>query len=50
MATKATAVKKDLNWFALGLTKIGNYLYMLAEDHKGSMVVYILQLCGITKT
>ena len=35
MATKATAVKKDLNWFALGLTKIGNYLYMLAEDHKG---------------
>ena len=26
MATKATAVKKDLNWFALGLTKIGNYL------------------------
>ena len=23
MATKATAVKKDLNWFALGLTKIG---------------------------
>ena len=32
---KATAVKKDLNWFALGLTKIGNYLYMLAEDHKG---------------
>lgn len=35
MATKATAVKKDLNWFALGLTKIGNYLYMLSEDHKG---------------
>lgn len=33
--TKATSVKKGLNWFALGLTKIGNYLYMIAEDHKG---------------
>ncbi|MDO4276675.1 MAG: hypothetical protein Q4D16_23685 [Eubacteriales bacterium] len=33
-ATAAT-VKQGLNWFALGLTKIGNYLYMLAEDHKG---------------
>lgn len=34
-ATEATTIKKDLNWFALGLTKIGNYLYMLAENHKG---------------
>ena len=33
--TEATTVKKDLNWFALGLTKIGNYLYMLAENYKG---------------
>lgn len=31
--TVENGVKKDC--FALGLTKINNYLYMLAEDHKG---------------
>ena len=32
MATKSNCRKKnDLNWFALGLTKIGNYLYMLCR-------------------
>lgn len=34
-SANAIAVKQELNWFALGLTKIGDYLYMLAEDHKG---------------
>lgn len=34
-SAKVTDIKQGLNWFALGLTKIGNYLYMLAEDHKG---------------
>lgn len=34
-SAEATDIKQGLNWFALGLTKIGNYLYMLAEDHKG---------------
>ncbi|MDO4339815.1 MAG: hypothetical protein Q4C91_17255 [Eubacteriales bacterium] len=37
----ATCVEDKIVWpgksncFALGLTKIGNYLYVLAEDHKG---------------
>lgn len=33
VSTEAISVKENMNWFALGLTKIGSYLYMLAEEH-----------------